>query len=187
MGAEHNQQDWALAALCWQQLAKTNVWCKECSKVTAVQAFEDHITMAKETSIYIHIYSPCKHRQITLRPETEFKGEREPFQGKLVEKVGLNTWETEVKNKHKWPEFKTNQRANTINAVKVLSLWKGENRQLLGFVSPKERKGCRPLTERHKHPSPTQNANCVTTSVHPLNRATTCKLGYWRMEYTGSA
>ena len=68
--------------------------------MTAVQAFEDHITMAKAT-IYIHIYSPCKHRQITLRPETEFKGEIESFQGKLVEKVGLNTGETEVKNKHK--------------------------------------------------------------------------------------
>lgn len=69
--------------------------------MTAVQAFEDHITMAKATIIYIHIYSACKHRQITFRPETEFKGETHPFQGKLVEEVGLNTGETEVKNKHK--------------------------------------------------------------------------------------
>lgn len=69
--------------------------------MTVVQAFEDHITMAKAMSIYIHIYSPCKHRQTTLRPETEFKGEIQPFQGKLVEKVGLKTGETEVKNKHK--------------------------------------------------------------------------------------
>lgn len=75
--------------------------------MTAIQTFEGHIiTMAKATAIYIHIYSPCKHKQITLRPETEFKEEIEPFQGKLGEKVGLNTREIEVKNKHKWQEFK---------------------------------------------------------------------------------
>jgi len=33
--------------------------------VTAVLAFEDHITMAKATAIYIHIYSPYINRQIT--------------------------------------------------------------------------------------------------------------------------
>lgn len=94
-----------LQHFCWQQFAKRNVWCKECSKVTAVQAFEDHITMAKATSTYIHIYSPCKHRQIA-ETRNRIQGRKEPFQGKLVEKVGLNTGETEVKNKHKWPEFK---------------------------------------------------------------------------------
>lgn len=113
--------------------------------MTAVQAFEDHITMAKETSIYIHIYSPCKHRQITLRPETECKGEREPFQGKLVEKVGLNTGETEVKNKHKWLEFKTNQTVNTINAVKVLSLGKGKIGNYLVLFHLTREKGTEPL------------------------------------------
>lgn len=73
--------------------------------MTAVQAFEDHITMAKATSIYIHICSSYINRQITLRPELEFKGER-AISGK-VEKVVLNTRQTEVKkNKSKFPEFK---------------------------------------------------------------------------------
>lgn len=173
VGAKGNLQDWALAALCWQQLAKRNVWSKECSKVTAVQAFEDHITMAKATSIYIHIYSPCKHRQITLRPETEFKGETELFQGKLVEKVRLSTGEAEVKNK--WPEFKK-ERANTINAVKVFSLGKGKISKYMVLFHLKE-KGTVPLQKDISILRPPRKS--TGSCVHHLKWAAMGKPGYW--------
>ena len=73
--------------------------------MTAVQAFEDHITMAKATAIYIHIYSPYINRQIT-EARSRIEGRKEPFQGKL-EKVELNSGQREVKNKCKCTEFKS--------------------------------------------------------------------------------
>lgn len=51
------------------------------------------------------------------------------------------------------------ERANAINAVEVFSLGKGKISKYMVFFHLRERKGCSPLTERHKHPSPTQKAN----------------------------